>query len=141
MPDSAAPPLTAAAYVRALRFEALPADVVACAQRCLLDLVGVAAGGASLPAARIGADFAVGHMGGTAKAARILFDGRAAGIPGAAFAGAAAIDVLDAHDGHVLTKGHAGAAVLPALLAFTDGRACDGREFLACLVLGYEIAT
>ena len=54
---------------------------------------------------------------------------------------AAAIDVLDAHDGHVLTKGHAGAAVLPALLAFTDGQGCSGREFLACLVLGYEIAT
>ena len=141
MRDNAAAAPSAAAFVRELRFSALPADVVACAQRCLLDLAGVAAGGASLPAARIAADFAVGHMGGTAKAARILFDGRSAGIPGAAFAGAAAIDVLDAHDGHVLTKGHAGAAVLPALLAFTDGESCDGREFLACLVLGYEIAT
>ncbi len=141
MRDSAAAAPSAAAFVRELRFDALPADVVACAQRCLLDLVGVAAGGASLPAARIAADFAVGHMAGTARHARILFDGRSAGIPGAAFAGAAAIDVLDAHDGHVLTKGHAGAAVLPALLAFSDGESCDGREFLACLVLGYEIAT
>jgi len=141
MPDSAAPPMSAAAYIREMRFDALPADVVACAQRCLLDLVGVAAGGVSLPAARICADMAVAHMGGSARQARLLFDGRNAGIPGAALAGAAAIDVLDAHDGHVLTKGHAGAAVLPALLAFTDGRDCNGREFLTCLVLGYEIAT
>ena len=56
------------------------------------------------------------------REARILFDGRRASLAGAAFAGAATIDALDAHDGHVLTKGHAGVAVLPALLAFI-GRA------------------
>ena len=43
------------------------------------------------------------------------------GIAGAAFAGASIIDALDGHDGHVLTKGHAGVAVLPALLAYVDG--------------------
>src|SRR5262249_16850604 len=50
--------------------------------------------------------------------------------------------------GHVLTKGHAGAALLPALLALVDAAhpgeraaAIDGREFLTCLVLGYEVAT
>jgi 2-methylcitrate dehydratase PrpD len=47
----------------------------------------------------------------------------------------------------VLTKGHAGVAILPALLALVDAAgpgqapaAVDGREFLACLVVGYEIA-
>src|ERR1700686_1552813 len=75
----------------------------------------------------------------------MLFDGRRAGIAGAAFAGAATIDAIDGHDGHVLTKGHAGVAILPALLALCDGakreHAFDGRDFLTCLVLGYEIAT
>ena len=48
----------------------------------------------------------------------------------------------------MLTKGHAGVAILPALLALVDasgpGEACSavaGREFLTRLVLGYEIAT
>jgi 2-methylcitrate dehydratase PrpD len=46
----------------------------------------------------------------------------------------------------VLTKGHAGVAILPALLALLDdtggsSASVDGREFLTCLVLGYEIAT
>jgi len=130
-----------AAYVFGLRFDALPADVVACAKRCLLDLVGVAAAGSTLPSARIARDHAVAHMAGREREARILFDGRRASLPGAAFAGAAVIDALDAHDGHVLTKGHAGVAVLPALLAYAQGNAIDGREFLTCLVLGYEIAT
>jgi len=52
------------------------------------------------------------------------------------------IDAFDAHDGHVLIKGHAGVVVLPTLLAMVDaGAACDAREFIAALVLGYEVAT
>ena len=48
----------------------------------------------------------------------------------------------DAHDGHNLTKGHAGVAILPALAAVADaGRRIEGREFLTTLVVGYEIAT
>ena len=35
-------------------------------------------------------------------------------------ANAATIDSFDAHDGHKLTKGHAGAVVLPAVLALGD---------------------
>ena len=52
------------------------------------------------------------------------------------------IDSVDAHDGHPLTKGHAGAAVLPALLALADAAdgPPDGRELLTALVIGYEVA-
>src|SRR4029078_1456186 len=71
-----------------------------------------------------------------------MLAGRRPTLAGAAFAGAATIDALDGHDGHVLTKGHAGVAGLPALLAFVDGDApCTGTEFITCLVLGYEVAT
>ena len=140
--DASVAPASLTALVRELRFEALPADVVACAQRCLLDLVGVAAAARDLPSARLSRGHAIEHMRAAGREARILFDGRRASLPGAAFAGGALIDALDGHDGHVLTKGHAGAAVLPALLAYVEGGApCGGHEFLACLVLGYEIAT
>jgi 2-methylcitrate dehydratase PrpD len=128
-------------FVRDLAFDALPADVVACARRCLLDLIGVAAAGSRLPSARLARDHAVAHMQSREREARVLFDGSRASLPGAAFAGAAAIDALDAHDGHALTKGHAGVAVLPSLLAYVDGTACGGKEFLTCIVLGYEVAT
>jgi 2-methylcitrate dehydratase PrpD len=131
----------AATFVHGLRFDALPADVVACAARCLLDLVGVAAAGSTLPSAKLAREHAVRHMAGREREARILFDGRRTSLPGAAFAGAASIDALDAHDGHVLTKGHAGVSVLPAILAFAHARPIDGRELLASFVLGYEIGT
>lgn len=135
-----------ASFVRGLSFGDLPVEVVAHAQRCLLDLAGVAACGARTPASALMHAYAADHMGGRERTARMLFDGRRTGLAGAALAGAATIDAIDAHDGHPLAKGHAGVAVLPAALAFGDdshARAggIDGRELLVCVVLGYEIAT
>jgi len=135
-------------FVRRLVFTDLPADVVTSARRSLLDLIGVAAAGSRTQAAAVGNHYAATQLCGSDCNARILFDGRRAAIAGAAFAGATTIDALDGHDGHVLTKGHAGAAIFPALLALVDaaapGRApppIDGSEFLTLLVLGYEVAT
>ena len=130
------------AFVHGLAFEAVPEDVVAQAKRCLRDLIGIAAGAAHLTSARMTATYAATKMTSADTQARLLFDGRRTSRAGAAFAGAATIDALDGHDGHVLTKGHAGVAALPALLAMADaGAACDGGEFLTCLVLGYEVGT
>jgi 2-methylcitrate dehydratase PrpD len=138
-PDTASP--DAVAFIHELAFADLPADVVAQARRCLIDLIGVAAAGARTECARIVCDYAAGHLASPSAGARILFDGRRASRAGAAYAGAALIDSYDAHDGHMLTKGHAGVALLPALLAAIDsGCAADGGEFLAALVMGYEIA-
>ena len=124
-----------------LRFEDLPSEVVQQTQRCLLDLIGVAAGGSSTELATIICQHAVQQFGSSEQGARILFDGRRSSPVGAALAGGMSIDSLDAHDGHPLTKGHAGVALLPALLAYIDsGYAVSGREFLTSLALGYEFA-
>src|SRR6266496_5767789 len=77
----------------------------------------------------IASAYAATQLCGRDRNARILFDGRRSGLAGAAFAGASTIDALDGHDGHVLTKGHAGAAILPALLALADTHPIGGREF------------
>ena len=134
-----------ASFVRGIAFADLPPDVALQATRCLLDLIGVAAAGTRTHASGIARSYAASQLCGRDETSRMLFDGRRAGIAGAAFAGAATIDAIDGHDGHVLTKGHAGVAILPTLLALCDGakreHAVDGREFLTCLVLGYEIAT
>ncbi len=145
-PQSASKSAGVPAFVRDLVFADLPADVVAQAQRCVLDLIGVAAAGSRAPGTAIVNAYAANHLAGRDRDARILFDGRRAGLAGAAFAGATTIDAFDAHDGHVLTKGHAGVAVLPAMLAYFDGGVgstvrVDGREFLTGVVLGFEIAT
>jgi 2-methylcitrate dehydratase PrpD len=74
--------------------------------------------------------------------ARVLGDGHRASVVGAAFAGAAMTDAFDAHDGHALCKGHAGATVVPSALAFADECALADWEELSCwAVVGYEIGT
>jgi len=127
-------------FVAGISWDALPAGVRAAAGRCLVDLVGVAAGGFGLPQAAI----VRGHVlaRGTEGSAVVWFAGRRAAAAEAAWANATAIESLDAHDGHALTKGHAGVALLPGLLALYARRPdAPGTELLASLVAGYELAT
>jgi 2-methylcitrate dehydratase PrpD len=130
------------AFIHGLSYPDLPEAVVAQAKRCLLDLIGVAASGRETELSRIVHAYAVSQMGAGEGGARLMFDGRRVSPTGAAYAGASTIDAFDAHDGHRITKGHAGVALLPSLLAAMDasGR-WDGRELLTALVLGYEVAT
>ncbi len=128
-------------FILELRWEDVPAHVRRHAQRSLLDLIGVAAGGRKTVNARILYDYVSTHSIPRDRGARLLFDGRRISVPGAAMANAAAIDALDAHDGHRSAKGHAGVVVLPALLALSDELApCSGSEFMTRFVIGYEIA-
>jgi 2-methylcitrate dehydratase PrpD len=130
------------AFIHELRYEDLPDSVLEQAKRCLLDLIGVAASGRQTELSRIVHGFVVSQLGASVGGTRLLFDGRRVSPTGAAYAGASTIDAFDAHDGHKLTKGHAGVALLPALLAVLDSCSrWEGREILTSLVLGYEIAT
>jgi len=86
-------------------------------------------------------DFAASTFGG--QGAQLWLDGREVSPPGAALANGMTIDSLDIHDGHSLTKGHAGAAVVPGLFATVSskgGPRISGKEFLTTLVVGYEVA-
>ncbi|SAL33320.1 MmgE/PrpD family protein [Caballeronia turbans] len=132
----------ASRFTHALRFEMLPDAVVRDAQRRLLDLFGIAAAGTSTRMSSIAREHALDCFAAGRTPARMLFDGRIASAAGAAFAGAATIDSFDGHDGHALTKGHAGVTVLPALLAMTERvPGMSGREFIVQTVLGYELGT
>jgi 2-methylcitrate dehydratase PrpD len=132
-------------FIHDARFAQFPASVVAMAERCCLDTLGVAIAGRVTGLSRIITDYAERFHPEGKDPADILFSGRTANVIGAALAGGMTIDSFDAHDGHRLTKGHAGAAVLPALLALCSnlarsGRLVSGQEFLAALVVGYEVS-
>jgi len=131
-------------FLHELRFEDLSPEVIEFAKRCVLDLLGVAASAIDTPVSNTIRDHAVNHFGAgsVSGAARLLFDGRSVSAAGAALAGGMTIDAIDAHDGHRLTKGHAGCGVLPAVLALLDStRNEEGRELLTSVVIGYEVAT
>ena len=126
-----------------LRFEDIPAPVVSRVQGLLLDTLGVAVAAARVPAASIAYRIAAGHFGVAREqdAVRLPFDGRATSMPGAAYALATRIDSLHAHDGYQPARGHAGVALVAGLLAIAQRRPrLSGREALAALVVGYEVA-
>jgi 2-methylcitrate dehydratase PrpD len=96
-----------------------------------------------MEAGRIGKDVAcvLFGAGDAGHAARMLFDGRQASMAGAAYAAATQIDNLDGHDGYSPTKGHIGVVAVPALAVLAQLRPqLQGREALATLAVGYEVA-
>lgn len=138
--------MNAIEFIHGIDPGAIPPDVVKQAKRFLLDLIGVAAAGSKLDASRIMRDTALQLFAAPQARSRLFFDGRPASIAGAALANSTTIDSFDAHDGHPLTKGHAGCGVLAGLLAFSEAAISEGggprtgAEMLADLIVGYEIA-
>ena len=119
-----------------------PAAIRERATDLLLDTLGVGIAAGALPAAGIAYEMAAAQFGAGEPPATLAFDGRRVSPAGAAWALATRIDNLDAHDGYQPAKGHAGAALVPALLAAAEAWRpdADGEEALAALVAGYEIA-
>lgn len=117
----------------------LPEDVLATLRRSFADTMGVAAIGATTDMSRIARDVApVLFATGATDPVAMLMDGRPVSPVGAAMAGAATIDSVDAHDGSSPNKGHAGSAIFPALLALAQTRPVDGAELAVLLALAYE---
>jgi 2-methylcitrate dehydratase PrpD len=130
-------------FIHRLQWEMFPGDVKNQARRCLLDTLGAAMAGRLTGLSQIVHDYAAAvHPGTHVGGVSLWQDGRRVTAPGAALANAFTIDSFDIHDGHKLVKGHAGAAVIPAIFASLedDGRAVPGKELLTRLVVGYEVA-
>eukprot|EP01062_Namystynia_karyoxenos_P056145 TRINITY_DN47103_c0_g1_i1.p1 TRINITY_DN47103_c0_g1~~TRINITY_DN47103_c0_g1_i1.p1 ORF type:complete len:890 (+),score=269.38 TRINITY_DN47103_c0_g1_i1:73-2670(+) len=128
------------AFILDAQFGALPPEVVREVKRALIDVLGVAAGAQLTDLARSAREVAKQLYGGTGG--RLWFDRGEVSAAGAALANALTVDALDMHDSAHNAKGHAGAAVVPAVLAalsLAEG-AVSGEELIAALAVGYEVA-
>ena len=133
-------------FIYNVDWDNLPEEVKTQAKRCLLDTLGVAFAASQTDLAKIAARFSINQYGATdtSRSGLIGFEGYCS-VLGAALAGGLLIDAFDAHDGHKLTKGHAGATVVPALFAILSSLAhqeieITGKQALEALVIGYEVA-
>jgi len=117
----------------------LPGDVQHQAKRCLLDSLGAMLAGHQTPVAGLMHDFVLDLF--KHAEASILVQGGKTSATGAALVNGFAANALDIDDGYRPIKGHPGACILPVILAageITPGT--SGPDFLAALVVGYEIA-
>lgn len=130
-------------FILSATYASLPGAVTDFAKLLILDLIGVAIGAKDMDASRIARDHAARFWcaGAGEASVPLMFDGRPSSAPGAAYAAATQIDNLDAHDGWQPSKGHAGAALLPALygLSAYSKRPVSSQQAIAAMVVGYEI--
>jgi 2-methylcitrate dehydratase PrpD len=121
----------------------IPDAILERAGLLFLDTIGICAAAAPMEAGLIGRDAAALLYGAGSRetTARLLFDGRPVSLGGAVFASATQIDNMDGHDGFNPVKGHIGVVAVPTLAALAEhAPSLSGRDALAALVVGYEIA-
>lgn len=116
----------------------LPQPILRRAQACLLYglAVGIAAVEAKSPRAAAAALDLEGS--GTSAPATRLIDGHAVAAGAAAFANAVLMHARTQEDAH--PAGHVGVVIIPAAVAIAERAGESGKELLAALVAGYEVA-
>ena len=131
------------AYVHDLRYEDIPASVIERTKVLLLDALGTSVLGAGHPSAvpyiRLAQEMGGGHQS-TVIGTDVRCSSHIAGFANAAFA-----QIHDFNDGHRVAAATGGAAhpgrvVIPTALAEGERLACSGRELLAAIVAGYDVA-
>jgi 2-methylcitrate dehydratase PrpD len=127
-----------AEYVRDMAAGTPPAANGHAAGNVLIDLIGCAAAGYASPAARATRN-TVRRLYAAGPSA-LWFTGDQRRTEGAAMANSTAASALDLDDGHRKAGGHPGAAVIPAVLAVAPAARASGRDVVAALTAGYEIA-
>ncbi len=127
-----------AEFVSGLRYEAVPREVIERIKLLILDSIGCALYGASLPWSRILQE-TLQSVDATRDCA-LWGTSRRLSAPHAALVNGTQVQGFELDDVHRAGVLHVGAVVLPALLALTEKQhRLDGRDFLAAAVAGYEV--
>lgn len=118
------------------RLEQAPDEVVERMKALVLDFLRVTAVGARLPWSRAARRLSLA-LGGSGEAS-ILLCGSRIDAARAAFVNGAYAHACDLDDTHVGSMHHAGASILPAVLAIAERENSDGRALLEAAIIGYE---
>ena len=125
------------AFVQDLDYASLPGEVIAHTKRCVLDLLGVAIAGSRTDMALVSTQFAPKHF--APGRATLIGSTLQLNEAGATWVNGICASALDLDDGHRWAAGHPGAAVIPTALAVAETVGASGCEFLAAIVVGYEV--
>ena len=124
-----------AKWINEITYETIPADVRDRARLHLLDFLGVARRGATLPqvapARALLADL------DTSPQASIIGGGGKAAAAYAAYANGTYGHSCEYDDGH-MDCGHAGVCVIPTVLALAEREGSSGKDIVTAIVAGYQ---
>jgi len=120
----------------AMRFDALPADVVSIAKCCLIDWLGVTLAGAQEDLSRMLQ--AEAKEEGAKEQASVIGGGFRTSVMQAALLNGAASHALDFDDVSMMMVGHPTVPVVPAILALAERDGGTGKDAIAAFVAGVE---
>ncbi|HEV8394154.1 MAG TPA: MmgE/PrpD family protein [Vicinamibacterales bacterium] len=127
-----------AAWVAALGFDDLPADVVATTKLRVLDVIGLSLAGS---ATALGHSVRAGvHAMAPQGPSRVWGSGDRTAAPFAAFANASFAQALEFDDTHNESIVHMSSPSVAAALALAETRHISGRDLLVAVAVGNEIA-
>ncbi len=126
-----------AGFAHGLRFEEIPADVIACAKARILDALGVGLAAASLPEAR-GVFEAARQLGAGLEANAWGFGAR---LPAAsaALVNGTLVHSLEFDDTHRASIVHGSSVVVTSALASAERAHASGKDLIRAVVAGWEV--
>ena len=127
-----------AAFAAGLRFDDIPAPVVARARQCIVDALGCVVFGVTLPWTRMLIELAE-EEGGNARA-NVPGTRLRTSVSQAVLIGATAGHGFELDDIHGPAHLHCGSLAVPTALAIAEASGhVSGRELIAAIVAGYEV--
>lgn len=131
---------TLADFATRLRYEDLPADVIAMAKRCILDSFGCGVFGAQTPWTQA-VTRVVNQLGQAQRASAWGQKGKA-DVLGASFINGTSAQGYELDDCHDQSMSHYGAGVIPAVMACAeDFGDVSGQDMILAVVAGFELGT
>lgn len=127
-----------AEFIAGLRFNDLSPEAIANAKLAIIDTVGVATFGSTLPWSQIVAD--VGQDFGATGKSSIWGRGWQTAPSIAALVNGTAAHAVEMDDRHHNLNIHNGGATVPAAIALAELTGASGRELVLAVACGYEVA-
>lgn len=128
-----------AKFAAELTYDKIPPSVIEHIKLCVLDTIGCGIFGSTLPWSKIIANF-VQDLGGIQESTVWAHNFKVP-APNAALSNGTAVHSFELDDLHKTAIVHPGGIAIPSALAMAEHiGGCDGKEFLAAVVAGYEVA-
>ena len=129
-----------AAYATELTFDSLPPEVVDHAKKLILDIVANSIGGHEWMQSGPVITEGVRRLDRGGTGATVLATGEQMAPEWASLVNGSMAHSLDYDNHHAAGVIHAGSSVVSAALAAGEETGADGRDLIAAVVIGYEIA-
>jgi 2-methylcitrate dehydratase PrpD len=127
-----------ATFVSELKYEHLPAQVIAKAKDCILDQLGCIMSCATLPWSKSIFEY-VKEWGECTRESTVAHYGYRTKAENAVFANASFGHGFEIDDRYVPAQSHPGSIVVPAALAMAEKEGISGKDMILAVVAGYEV--